>query len=163
MQSDITNLSNGLLLFYIAIATNFIADLYSKPLRKFLKDNRFMHHIIGYLVLLYSISYTTFRTDWMNVFLFTLIMYIWFILTTKMDLIFTLLVVVCLAVGFILNTHLTEHTDAQDTEINKLRKYEKYIMYAAIGITLIGTGKFLIEKYTKFGSNFSVVKFLFYQ
>lgn len=162
MQSDITNLSNGLLLFYIAIATNFIADLYSKPLRKFLKNNRFMHHLIGYLVLLYSISYTTFRTDWMNIFLFTFIMYVWFILTTKMDLIFTLLVVLCLAIGFVFNTHLNEHKDAENNEKKTLHKYEKYIIYVAIGITIIGTGKFLFEKYTKFGSKFSVVKFLFY-
>jgi len=159
-SSDIVNLSNGILLFYVAIAANFTQDLYSRQLREFIRNHRIMHHIIGYIILLYTISYTTDRAEWINIYAFTALVYLWFILTTKMDVIFTILTVLCLAIGFTLNTHLASHKSADNKEILQLRQYERYSIYVAIGITVIGFVKFLFDRYQRPG--FSISKLLFY-
>ena len=80
------SLAKLLFIFYILIASNFTSSLLSKQMIEHIESSRSMQHIIGFFCVVILISTVTNIKDTKLVFLYSFMIYIWFILTTKLDL-----------------------------------------------------------------------------
>jgi hypothetical protein len=155
-------LASGLLLFYIALSGNFLGELFSRQMQETLTNNRWIKHLIAFITMMFTITYVSGVTRLLPAVAMTLILYIWFLLTTKMSLGWNFGIIIALILGFILNKYqdtLDENTDKD--RIIFFSRMSNVLFIVTIGATLIGALWYMFEKRSKFGKDFSFIKFLF--
>ena len=122
-----TELSNSLLLFYIALTSNFLINLFPKKHIDFVKNNIFVKHLLGFFTMLFSIYHITTISDLTQILLVTLFLYLWFLMTTTLPPIYNILIIVFLSLTFLINIKI-EHLKKIDyhkktkEKINRLSK-----------------------------------------
>ena len=154
----------NLLILYLIISSNFLAQTFGCTTRYVATKNMYVKHILGFFTLLYFVnSVNTDKT--MDEFLFfknffkTFLLYVVFILTTRMNNKVFVILMGLLMINFILsqyvNTLDTKHFAA------KLKTYDtisKVISKIAIVFLVIGVLLYLNEKHMK--GKFSYSRFL---
>ena len=154
----------NLLILYLIISSNFLAQTFGCKTRYIATKNMYVKHILGFFTLLYFVnSVNTYKTT--DEFLFfknffkTIMLYVVFILTTRMDNKVFVILMGLLMINFILsqyvNTLDTKHFAA------KLQTYDtisKVISKLAIVFLVIGVILYLNEKHIK--GKFSFSRFL---
>lgn len=175
------NLSIGkiLLLTYIIIASSYCSNLFSNGLKKAIESNKFVQHIILILLILslmilfgnpFGIEISSSHT--FNIVILTLVIYAWFILTTKLDLTWNIAILILLTIYFLyeskttadINVELKDPLISNETKSNLLNTYistNNYLLLSIFGVTLIGTFFYTSEKQVQYGGGFSPVKFWF--
>lgn len=157
-------LSSGLLLFYIAVSGNFLGDLFSRSMQEFFTNNRWAKHLIGFITMLFSITYATGITKLTPAIIMTFILYFWFLLTTKMPPAWNFGIIIVLLFSFILEKYKNnlDPKDPANTEtISFMVRISNALFVLLILTTLIGAGMYMFTKKQKFGEEFSVAKFIF--
>lgn len=102
--ADLENkLSASLLLFYIALSTNFLIKLFPEDHIRFFEDNTYIRHILGYMVMLFSLYHLGSIKSIEVVLFITSILYFWFLFTTKLPPQFNIVIVILLAIDFLIN------------------------------------------------------------
>jgi hypothetical protein len=83
-NTTFANLSAGMLLFYVALLSNFTGNIAPPPIVRFVKKHRLARQFIGFLVLLYTITlYSPKNTGFTRILGYTVLLWIWFLLTAK--------------------------------------------------------------------------------
>ena len=109
----------------------------------------------------------------LNIIVSSLIIYVWFILTTKLDLSWNIGVLVLLTIFFLYESKKSSEYKLllKDYNLTKEKKKElldhyatlqKYMLTAIFGITLLGTFFFAENKTVQYGGGFSYFNFFFY-
>lgn len=175
------NLSIGkiLLITYIIIASSHCSNLFSNGLKKAIESNRFVQHIILILLILSLILLfgnpffvQMSSSDTVNILLITLLIYGWFILTTKLDLSWNIGIIILLAMYFLFESkYLTDlNMQLNDPIINTETKTQltqtfiqnnNIVLVGIFGITLIGALFYTSEKQVQYGGGFSFGNFWF--
>lgn len=162
-----------LLVFYLIISLNLIGDLNSGQLAMFIKDNRYVKHIMGLTLMTIILSqYGNISDNNIKLFVYTIISYSLFIFTTKMDLKWSMILVLLLLFGYIYeNKLISKELDAQnDTALkeqdkNNIRNKHDYIkfviMITIIIVIFIGMYQYYNKKQIQYGGNFDITKFFF--
>lgn len=175
------NLSIGkvLLLTYIIIASSYCSNLFSNGLKKAIESNRFVQHLVLILLIMslmilfgnpFGIQLSSSHT--INILILTLLIYVWFILTTKLDLAWNIGIIILLAIYFLFESKCSTDLGIQlkDTNVTTETKSQlvqtfvqnnNIILVAIFGITLIGTLFYSNEKQVQYGGGFSLVNFWF--
>ncbi|MBA42760.1 MAG: hypothetical protein CMF62_01980 [Magnetococcales bacterium] len=168
------SLSKVLLLFYIGIACNFTGGLFSRKLRKHFDESRLAQHIVGFITMLVLIVMVGGVNETQPALTYTVIAYLWFLFTTKLDLFWNMIIICALVVGFLYESQIEskEIQLEEDQAIDDLTAYKlhthhlekKTYVGIAIGlITIVGTGLYAQRKNEQFGGGqFDPIKFLFY-
>lgn len=175
------NLSIGkvLLLTYIIIASSYCSNLFSNGLKKAIESNRFVQHLILILLIMslmilfgnpFGVQISSSHT--INILILTLLIYVWFILTTKLDLAWNIGIIILLAIYFLYeskssldlgiqlkDTNVTTETKSQ--LVQTFVQNNNIVLVAIFGITLIGTLFYSNEKQVQYGGGFSLVNFWF--
>lgn len=165
------SLSTAILIFYLGIVSNFCVNLISGQLKQHIYENRYIQHLIGFSLIFVTISLGSGMTDLEPVFLYSSIGYLWFLLTTKLDLEWNLIVLLILLIGFIYENRLASHESKINEDNNltkeekveiiiKKNKYKTTVIIVAIFVTLIGTIIYFNKKREQYGEDFNVFKFL---
>ena len=165
------SLSKTLLLFYLVSASGFLGDLFSKDLKAFF-NTKPGQHILGLVVLMAVIIEYSGVTDVYKILLYTLLGYVWFLFTTKMNIKWNLIVIALLFVGFLYEARLNkkEKDASQDQALdqdninnikNKNNKLKNIIILSIGVVTLIGGFSFYTEKKVQYGGDFNIDKYLF--
>ena len=176
-----SNLSIGkiLLLTYIIISSSFCSNLFSNGLKKAIESNRFVQHIILILLILslimlfgnpFGVKISTNHT--FNIVMITLLVYVWFILTTKLDLAWNIAIIILLVIYFLYENKMTSDINEQIREpiisaekkndlINNFITTSNYILITIFGITIIGTFFYTSEKQVQYGGGFNSINFWF--
>ncbi len=155
-----------LLILYLIISANFLAQTFGCKTQYSLNKSMYVKHIVGFFTLLYFVnSIDTDKTT--DEFLFfrrffkTIMLYVVFILSTRMNTTVFMLFIGLLMINFILsqyaNTLDTKHFAA------KLQIYDtigKVISKLAIIFLAIGVLLYIKEKKIEYKSKFSYVTFL---
>lgn len=106
--------------------------------------------------------------------IYSLIGYIWFILTTKLDVHWNVIIILLLLFGFLYESKLNEKernimSDSNLTEeekqkiINNNFQYRMYFILAALLTTIIGSLLYLNKKVGQYGGGkFDLITYLFY-
>lgn len=162
MDGGEIKLANGLLLFYIAVAGNFLGELFSKRLQRLLKENRGVKHLIAYITMLFSITFVAGVHSLKRALFITSLMYIWFVLTTKMFEWYNIIIILLLIIPFILGRY-AEGLDVSDPKNKKLvktiEKFSDFIFVLTLIVTVIGVVAYLRYQRNEYGSEFSYYKF----
>lgn len=168
------SLSRALLIFYLILASNFTGDLFSKQLITFFDENRFAQHLIGFIMMLVIIMLIGGINDTYTALFYSLIAYAWFILTTKLDIQWNIIIILIMLFGFLYESKINEKDEkiVNDTNLTVEQKekiisensnYKNYIILAILATTIIGTIFYTNKKIEQYGGgSFDLITFLFY-
>lgn len=178
------------LLTYIILASSFCSNLFSNSLKSSIENNRMAQHLILLLLIMtlmiifgnpLGIEIT--NDEQFNSILMSLLVYVWFIMTTKLDLSWNICVLIILTIYFIFESKkISEYNMIlKDENINDIKKKElldsfnhlqKYLLSSIFGVTLIGTYLYASDKtiqnqpqyqnQSQFGGGFNYFNFFFY-
>jgi hypothetical protein len=165
-------ISSALLIFYVLAISSFCnIDLLGRQFRDFIKNDRTAKHLFGLLTMLILFVLVAGVKDAKYAVLYTFIGYTWFIMTTKLDIQWNLIVIMVLVFGFLYENQLLHKEDRvnKDTILtseekksieNKHSKYKIYVLATAMGITVLGTALYATKKAGQYGSDFNITKFI---
>jgi small-conductance mechanosensitive channel len=168
------SLGKILLIFYLLASSSSLFPLLSKQWKNELEENRVAQHILGITTILaLTILVSNGRFSVQRIFMYTLIGYMWFILSTKLDLQWNIIVMILL-VGFLLYQDSNKHKDLKNEddknlsngEKNQIQKKNKqsyiFIIVAIILISMGGTLLYSNKKEGQYGGGYSLTNFLLY-
>lgn len=167
----IQNLNAGLFLFFLVLTSNFTMDrILPNSLIRYLENSRLSQHIIAFLILLFTINlYATENEPFYIILGYVILLWLWFLITTKMHLLPVVSILLLLLISYIcynvsLNLQYKEGLDKKRQDRIKfyLDKIQTTVFYLIIFITLIGGSIYFAEKYKKYKNNSSsLISFIF--
>jgi hypothetical protein len=171
-QSNIS-LSKALLVFYVIIGSQFTGNLLGKQLRTFVEENRIAQHVIGFILMAVLINIIGQVNEVDKIFLYSVVGYIWFVLTTKLDIQWNIIIIMLLLVGFVYDNIVAQkERDAQKDSVltaeektNIMVRHHSIRTYMVISIfvvTLIGTALYINKKGLQYGNGFDTTTFFLY-
>ena len=168
-----------ILLTYIIIASNYCTNLFSKGLKEAIENNRMLQHLI-LLILIMSLiiisgnsnTVQVTKNEQFNIVIMSLLIYVWFILTTKLNIAWNIGIIILLAIYFLYeskqksdnNQTLNDKLVPENVKLELYKTYveqQQYVMMTIFGITLIGTFLYSNEQSVQYGGGFSYSKFFF--
>lgn len=172
LDSSNISLTKAILLFYLVLSSGFLSNLMSGQLQEYLRYNRCAKHFLGFFTLLVIIVDIAGVRNFNHALLYSLIGYSWFVLTTKLELKWSLLIISLLVVGYFYENKLKskemmaagdQALEARDKARIKRKHYRMrtIILITILIVTLIGTIEYLMKKRRQYGTDFSVYRFIF--
>lgn len=159
--------ANAFGLFFMTIAANFTGNLLSCDIQRNFTNNLFSKHLIAFSLLFFFIILTNKDTllkgkendEWIipEFLLNALIIYIIFLICTKMEFLYTAMILISI-VGYMLLD--LEKSNKSPENLKKIEMIQKFITYFAIVMGGFGFGKYFIKQYTDYGNKFSLGKFI---
>ena len=162
-----------ILIFYLLIANNFTTNLFSKQLKTFFTENRMAQHLIGFITMIVIITLTTTNINICNILVYSIIGYIWFIFSTKLDIQWSIIIILLILFGYLYELKINEKqkqieqdpimtNDKKQELIQQNNKYKKYIIVFILMATLAGTTLYANKKMNQYGGGqFDLVTYLF--
>jgi len=160
-------------------------NLFSNSLHDLIKNNRFAQHLILLLliitlVLMFGspIGAEVSKNETLNGVIIGLIVYVFFILSTKLNYVYNIAIIIILSLYFLFETQkITDYKNVLNDPVleddKKVKIFEQfdmiqnYMLIGIFGVTMVGTLFYLFEKQEKFGqmggskNNFDYLKFFF--
>ncbi len=171
LQSKIT-LSKALLLFYLVIGSGYIQNIYSGQLQDFIKNSRYVQHFIGMIIMLIlMIDYGGVK-KLLPAIVYSILAYIWFILTTKLDVKWNIAIILLMVLGYFYEFKMSKKevsaksdqalfkSDKQKIKKNH-NSIKNVIIVSILAVTVLGTIQYLSKKKVQYGGNFDPITFLF--
>jgi hypothetical protein len=173
MSGPGVSLSKVLLVFYLLITTNFTNNFVSKQLKSFFEENRLAQHTIAIISLLVLITSIGGVVDTKNAVMYTIIGYVWFLFTTKLDIHWNIAIILILLSGYLFENNLDNKaklldgdkvlTDDEKKGINNYNnKVKMFIVGGAMTVTIIGTLLYSNKKQVQYGGGYDPLTFLLY-
>jgi VanZ family protein len=165
-EDENENIMNGILLLVLAISGNFIAETMGCQLRKELSENMYAKHAVILFIIFFSLGFAS--NDNINpliLFRDSLIIWVLFVLFTKMSLRFNSLVFIFIAVYHVIYTYIkyykSKYPEKYKDRIKTLNNILNYILYLLIIIIIVGFILYFNKQYQEYKKNWSTSKFLF--
>jgi len=170
-----------LLLTYVIITSNYCNSLVSKEMKETIENNKIAQHFILLIMImvLMSLFGNPLKLDFagnetLNLVIISSLVYVWFILTTKLSVTWNIGVIVLLCIYFLYeNSKVDEYKkqigdnkikeSTKEALINSFVIDHKMLLLGLFGTTLIGTLLYASEQseiQTGGGKKFSVINFL---
>ncbi len=170
-----------LLLTYVIISSSQCDELLSSEMKETIKGNKLVQHFIllVMIMVLMSLFGNPLKLDFtgdetVNLVIVSSLVYIWYILTTKLNIVWNFGVIILLCMYFLYeNEKLAEYKKKLgDDKIKEIQKEElissfvrdhKLLLLGLFGTTLIGTMLYANEQSTQIqtgGGKFNLVNFL---
>lgn len=163
-----------LLSFFIISSSSALFPLLSKQMKDMLQNNRIAQHLLGILVMMsLVILYSNGDFCIQRIIMYTSICYLTFILATKMDLQFSLMLMLSfLLVLLYQNTIKNEETkiindniltpNEKNTAIKNKKKYYLHFTGFTLLIVIFGTILYSNKKEIQYGGGYSIFNYLLY-
>lgn len=168
------SISKILLIFILATSNSALFPLLSKQTKNILENNRLAQHFLGIITIMsLIILYSDGKFCIQRIIIYTCMCYLLFILSTKMDLHFNLMLVLSLLLIFLYqNTIKNEELKIQEDNIltkeekqniiNNKKKYYLYFTGCIIFIIFIGTILYSNKKEVQYGGGYDLLNYLLY-
>jgi hypothetical protein len=138
---------------YLIIACNYIGELFGCKFRQALKENMYLKHLFGILTFVFFVILVNVDISNSNnlilAFIYSIIFYIWFVLTTKTHIYITIIVLLIFLIMYILKFRINElekNENLNNKEIENLKKANNILLIVAFIITIFGVFNYLILK-----------------
>jgi hypothetical protein len=174
------SLARIVLLTYVILASQYCSNLFSHGLKEAIESNRMVQHLILLILIMalmiifgnpLGVEFT--NNEQFNVIVMSLLVYVWFVMTTKLDLSWNISILIILTIYFLYESKKTSEYKIilSDPNLNITKKKElldsfsnlqKYLLVTIFGITLAGTYLYANEKQVQYGGGFNMYKFFFY-
>ena len=159
-----TFIVNGL--FLLVVLKEATTNLLTCKFQKLLRENIFIKHIFAIFILLALLVFND--TEWKNspfyYLIFTLFIYIIFILFSKMNLTFTFIGIILLFIIFLLDNHIVYseiNNKISEKNLNKLIYLKNTLIAILALVIIIGFVIYMLQQYKDHKNNWSIIKFLF--
>ena len=151
---------------YLIIACNYIGEIFGCKFRKLLQDNIYMKHLVAYLtflflVILVSVENITTKEGLLNSLLYSVIFYVWFILTTSTYIWITILIIILFFVMYSIKLRIKniENIKEKREEKEKLIIINNIILIITLLITISGVLHYMYLKYKELDKRKQIKKF----
>lgn len=170
-KPDIMLIIKTILVFYILLGSSTIQPLLAKQWKRTLENNRFMQHIVGVSIIIgILLIINNGSIDNNKIIIYSVISYILFIITTKMDIHWNIILLILILIIYAyylhinkLNNHITNDTNISEEEKNHLinKNYTKiaYIIVIAIIVMLCGNFLYSTKKEIQYGVSYNIIDF----
>ena len=168
------------LLTYVILASQYCSNLFSHGLKEAIESNRMVQHLILLILIMtlmiifgnpLGVEFT--NNEQFNIIVMSLLVYVWFVMTTKLDLSWNVAILIILTIYFLYESKKVSEYKIilADPNLDLVRKKElfdsfnnlqKYLLITIGGITIAGTFLYANEKQVQHGGGFSFYKFFFY-
>lgn len=162
--------NTSLLIFFLIVAGNFVADVYSCDLRKLLENNMEMKHIIAFLLLyVFVVLLELKELSPIHALLISLCIYILFILTMRSPLIITVINMFLIFIVYFINLNYDYYYDKERNTSGKIpfnidKQFIKTVMLVILVtiVVLTFSGFFYQLRYTRnmYRKNWTLYKFI---
>lgn len=153
----------SIFILYLIISGNFLANLFGCRTQEALNTNMWLKHLLGFMTMYFFVVLVDSKSKWSDSprtqMLFTLLFYVIFIVTTRMDYKWWLVFIIGLSVIYILQVY-KDHDKTEEEEKRNLEKYQKYLIYFVAMIIGLGFLIYYGRKKTEYGDNFNHMTFL---
>jgi len=174
MQKFLEFTGPAIVLLYLIISSNFIADIFGCTLRGILRKSTVAKHALAYLTMLLFVTATT---DWSQSYDFGRLMgysfsyYFLFVLTTRVPFRFLLPILflfICMYYIDIYKTTLQKGNDTGQLPLSQVRniytfqdidKYQQLFLNASLILIFVGFIVYFKNKKQIFGRKFSIFEF----
>jgi len=165
-------LTKPLLFFYLTIASGYLIDLYGTQFRDLIEKDRYVRHVIAFIMLLVLMNLVTNETDIKTLILYSIAAYVLFILSTKMNIYWNTVLFGLLVIAYLFENQNKENEismkkdpNLHQTEINNIKtknEFQSNIMaITIIVVAVIGVFLYVSSKHAQYGGCFDLNKFLF--
>ena len=164
IDKAITDSFKGVYLLILAISSNFLAETLGCKTQKLLSENMFAKHFAILFIIYFALDFSSSRSNNpIHILEMTFIVYIFYLLFTKMSLFFTCLTFVLLGAVYITSNFIDYYTTLNDKskEIDILIIVRKSIYFSVALIILYGFISYYIKQRRDHAKNWSSIKFLF--
>jgi heme/copper-type cytochrome/quinol oxidase subunit 2 len=157
----------GIVLIILAISGNIVAQTFGCKSQKVLSENIFAKHIVILFILYFSIGFTNSNEDDpkhpLETIKLVIIIYILFIMLTKMNVQFTILVFIILIATYINNTFIDYYkkVSAEQDTIKRSENLQDILITSTIVIIIIGFILGFHKQYNDHKKHWSLFTFLF--
>lgn len=168
------NLTKIVLAMYLIIGNSYTKELYSGQVHEFIKSNRLAQHFIAFTTVLVLISMVHSDVqNWLEIVAYTVTTYLWFILTTKLDVHWNIVIFLLLVAGYFYDLKVTNKERCAEsdqalnkTDIKKIRRVRKnvrgVVALSIVAVTVIGTFLYMNKQKVQHGGNFDYTTYLLY-
>ena len=167
---QLENALKGIVLLLLSIFGNFIAETFGCQAQKFLSENMFAKHITVVFITFFAISFSQKEAVHpISLVYTTLLVYVLFVLFTRMSFTFTV-IVFCLVVAYYFNNTMiqyysrlekTSSATEESSMIKKLKLYQNIFLIVIITTIVIGFLLYFQKQLKMHRNDWSTVKFLF--
>ena len=165
MEQYIQTSIKGIFLLILAISGNFLAETFSCKTQRLLTNNMLAKHLFGIIILFFTIDFTTSSTPQTPASNFkqAIMIYFIFLLFTKMNLMFTVLVFVLLTAVYVINSYITyyQKTNPKSDKIQEFTRLRKLLTVTLLGLILLGFIVYYRKQSRDHGKKWSLQKFIF--
>src|SRR3989338_2043578 len=161
-------------LLYLILASNLATNLMSRQLKEYIETSRIAQHFIGFTLVLSIINLLGGDLKLMTSLTYTLLAYLWFLLSTKIDLIWNFIFIGLLYVDYFIENYLDDiqRTVEEDETLTQSHKESKKIernrkkTIILIGIIILsvwGWYQYYSKKKVQLGGNFNTYDYFLKQ
>lgn len=154
--------NKSLFLLFLVVSGNYIGELLGCKTQKLLSENIFMKHIVLLCLIFFTINLISDKVPHpFEIAKKTLLLWLFYLILTKMDLKFTLVVLFLLFSLYIFDeyqNYLDKNKEEYDKE--KYDKYKLYLQYLIMCLMIIGFVSYFLKQKKEHRKNFDIVKFL---
>jgi hypothetical protein len=157
-----------LALVYLVISGNYLGNLFGCRVQQLLSQNMLVKHLLGLFTTYFLVIMASPPQDYTHgeTLVFTMIIYIWFFLTTKMHISFWIPMILCVMGSYGIYIYLKQRTQVQHTEKETpdqqfllLEKVQNGAIVVAGILTIVGVAVYYGEKTLEYGKGFDPVVF----
>ena len=166
-----SSISKVLLVFYLLLASGNINNLYSGQLNLYLEENRYAQHIIGLITMMVLVISIGNYRDTSKIIVMSILGYLWFLMTTKLDIEWNVAIIIILAFGYLYEQKVSGEINdiisdfvLDDSEKSKLKEKRMNMIYLfgalLFCLTCVGTYSYYDRKKTQYMDEFDGIKFI---
>jgi len=160
----ITTTALAVIGFYLVIASNFLKELVGCHLQEVLNKNMFAKHLLGFLLLvILVVAFNPINSNLkiIQILLLAVVVYLWFIITTRSHYSFTVMTLIALLIVHILESSKSKYTSPKDDkQIKLVERIQLSLIVTAMVINIVGFTIYAIEKKREYGDSFKFVEFV---
>lgn len=153
----------SIFVLYLIISGNFLANLFGCRTQEALSNNMWLKHLLGFMTMYFFVVLVDNKSKWSDSpraqMLFTLLFYVMFVLTTRMDYKWWLAFIVGLSVIYILQVY-KDHEKTDDKERKQYETYQRYLSYIVGLVIILGFFIYYGRKKAEYGKGFDHLTFL---
>lgn len=157
--------TSAIFVFLLIISGNFIGELLPCKVQQTMRENMYIKHFLGYMTLLFFVVLTLPELFEEKVLFSSVILYMFFLIFSKVYYVFWFLVVFIFGILYLVSTYYKMEIEKGDHEkqidTQTLKIVRTGIIYTILGSTVVGFLIYLGNKKREFGKKFNFVEFLF--
>ena len=164
LNLGLVNPGHSLVTLYLIVAGNFLAPLFGCRLQYFIESNFVARHYIGFLTMLLFVRLTSdTKSSFKNILVSSLIMYMWFVATTRVNFGTWILIITLASALFFIHYYESSEKDPdyKKTALDEhLPKIKEWLIISMALITMVGVIVYAGEKRLEYGKKFNWQTFL---